>query len=336
MDIDQDVYYKCTTCSQSFMEENTFFEHAHTYHHTMLVTEGFNTSEEAETTEVNYRCTGCCACFSCLEGFLVHIRQNHCKLLLCTGSHADIAKVEDPSLNACDTEESEAGDDTESSLILLQEVVSETCETDANISSCNAYVSNNSERVGSELVQVNEFQDGEKINFYVIEELSPRTLQKSHCFIENDHLMNKPLNETGNLAEYSKSPQSVVVSQTCVDEPVLCTVTSAFAVPDKHSRPTEASEMKQGVQKLRYQCKVCSKTFGTKSHVNMHEKTHTGIKPYTCSFCGRCFHRKDHLINHIRIHTGEKPFQCDICCKAFRQQANLNMHKASCGIFTKT
>ncbi|XP_027868792.1 zinc finger protein 729 isoform X2 [Xiphophorus couchianus] len=45
-----------------------------------------------------------------------------------------------------------------------------------------------------------------------------------------------------------------------------------------------------------------------------------------CSYCGRLFKFLSQLIVHQRIHTGERPFKCPECGKGFTKNSNLNLH----------
>lgn len=45
-----------------------------------------------------------------------------------------------------------------------------------------------------------------------------------------------------------------------------------------------------------------------------------------CGYCGRTFKFLSQFIIHQRIHTGERPFKCPECDKGFSKNSNLNLH----------
>uniref|UniRef100_A0A7N6AX45 C2H2-type domain-containing protein n=1 Tax=Anabas testudineus TaxID=64144 RepID=A0A7N6AX45_ANATE len=63
-----------------------------------------------------------------------------------------------------------------------------------------------------------------------------------------------------------------------------------------------------------HQCTVCGKTFLTANELRLHNRYHTGERPYKCEVCGKAFIQSGYLKSHMRIHTGEKPFKCDCGC----------------------
>ncbi|XP_073460589.1 Wilms tumor protein isoform X5 [Aquarana catesbeiana] len=80
----------------------------------------------------------------------------------------------------------------------------------------------------------------------------------------------------------------------------------------------------------------CNKRYFKLSHLQMHSRKHTGVKPFQCKTCQRKFSRSDHLKTHTRTHTGktsEKPFSCrwPSCQKKFARSDELvrhhNMHQ---------
>lgn len=76
-----------------------------------------------------------------------------------------------------------------------------------------------------------------------------------------------------------------------------------------------------------HQCPVCSKLFVSSSGVALHQRVHTGERPFPCQVCGKCFRQNTHLREHLRTHSGERPFRCEVCGKGFIQSMHLAEHR---------
>ena len=51
---------------------------------------------------------------------------------------------------------------------------------------------------------------------------------------------------------------------------------------------------------FQYQCSYCPKRFPHVSLLKIHERVHTGEKPFQCKDCGQCFGSQSSLIKHNR------------------------------------
>lgn len=77
----------------------------------------------------------------------------------------------------------------------------------------------------------------------------------------------------------------------------------------------------------KYQCGFCSYATNVATHIQDHQRTHTGEKPFKCSVCSQTFSQKSSLKTHFRRHTGERPFHCRACKKDFTHKVTLQKHK---------
>uniref|UniRef100_A0A3P8SPT7 Zinc finger protein 526 n=1 Tax=Amphiprion percula TaxID=161767 RepID=A0A3P8SPT7_AMPPE len=76
-----------------------------------------------------------------------------------------------------------------------------------------------------------------------------------------------------------------------------------------------------------HQCPVCGKLFVSSSGVALHQRVHTGERPFPCQVCGKRFRQNTHLREHLRTHSGERPFCCEVCGKGFIQSMHLAEHR---------
>ena len=81
---------------------------------------------------------------------------------------------------------------------------------------------------------------------------------------------------------------------------------------------------------LPLQCRTCNKRFAHMSEFDIHQRTHSGIRPFKCRFCEfRCSNvtnlRKHEKFQHLERNL--KPIKCSFCYKKFDAQFELNKHK---------
>ncbi|XP_077558463.1 uncharacterized protein LOC144173962 isoform X2 [Haemaphysalis longicornis] len=74
----------------------------------------------------------------------------------------------------------------------------------------------------------------------------------------------------------------------------------------------------------------CGKLYTTPHHLKVHERTHTGDRPFKClvAGCNKSFVTGYGLKSHTRVHTGETPYRCvhDGCTKTFKTSGDLQKH----------
>uniref|UniRef100_A0A8C6U1S0 Zinc finger protein 865 n=1 Tax=Neogobius melanostomus TaxID=47308 RepID=A0A8C6U1S0_9GOBI len=113
------------------------------------------------------------------------------------------------------------------------------------------------------------------------------------------------------------------------------------------------------------QCPVCNKSFKSKYYLKVHNRRHTGEKPFVCGKCGKRYFRKENLLEHeakncavtpqthtcptcsetfprksqltahMVTHTGEMPNKCPVCSEQFMLKKHLTHHMTKLHGFPK-
>lgn len=113
---------------------------------------------------------------------------------------------------------------------------------------------------------------------------------------------------------------------------LMRTIQGKHHSPGRHTQSSSpVNTTACGKPRKRYQCSIpeCGKAFYQKTHLEIHTRAHTGVKPFLCKepSCGQRFSQLGNLKTHERRHTGERPYHCDICGKTFAQHGNVRAHK---------
>ncbi|XP_029391455.1 replication initiator 1 isoform X4 [Mus pahari] len=78
---------------------------------------------------------------------------------------------------------------------------------------------------------------------------------------------------------------------------------------------------------LLHSCTDCGRSFRLERFLRLHQRQHTGERPFACTECGKNFGKKTHLVAHSRVHSGERPFACEECGRRFSQGSHLAAHR---------
>ena len=112
--------------------------------------------------------------------------------------------------------------------------------------------------------------------------------------------------------------------------PCSCEIAGCGKVFAKMSKLTVHNRTHTGEKPYACTFDGCGATFSQLTNLVSHNRTHTGEKPYACTVegCGATFTMSTHLVTHTRTHTGEKPFACTVegCGATFTTSGNLKTH----------
>lgn len=115
----------------------------------------------------------------------------------------------------------------------------------------------------------------------------------THNITDIPEQMLAPVTSPKNSHSTSSSPSS---SPTPSDSQVVSTQKRVSDVVDASEPPSKRAFP-------RHWCHICQKQFSSASSLQIHNRTHTGEKPFACNVCGRAFTTKGNLKVHMGTHV---------------------------------
>lgn len=78
-----------------------------------------------------------------------------------------------------------------------------------------------------------------------------------------------------------------------------------------------------------FTCEICSKSFKTRSNLNVHIKMHNNQRDHNCSMCPLSFFTTSHLKAHLKVHLKETTYTCEVpgCGKKFIHSSSFKKHQ---------
>ncbi|KAK8778873.1 hypothetical protein V5799_019798 [Amblyomma americanum] len=78
-----------------------------------------------------------------------------------------------------------------------------------------------------------------------------------------------------------------------------------------------------------FTCEPCGELFLTQEHLDKHRQLRHPQKPpgkFCCTYCPYSSDDRSHVVMHERMHTGERPFVCQFCKKSYQRLFGLKHH----------
>ncbi|NXN31363.1 GLIS2 protein, partial [Nycticryphes semicollaris] len=86
-----------------------------------------------------------------------------------------------------------------------------------------------------------------------------------------------------------------------------------------------------------HRCPTCNKSFSRLENLKIHNRSHTGEKPYICPYegCNKRYSNSSDRFKHTRTHYVEKPYSCKMpgCHKRYTDPSSLRKHIKAHGHF---
>ncbi|KAM3618344.1 uncharacterized protein V6R79_019436 [Siganus canaliculatus] len=138
-------------------------------------------------------------------------------------------------------------------------------------------------------------------------------------------------NDDDDVGDFERIDEDTDEEYVPVAEPGSSSPSTSMARRRKAQSKTHKTEngeaMGEDAKKDCVQCPVCDKSFKSKYYLKVHNRRHTGERPFGCVKCGKRYFRKENLVMHeIRDCAKPQTFTCLVCSSTFSSKEELCLH----------
>lgn len=159
------------------------------------------------------------------------------------------------------------------------------------------------------------------------------TLNTSTSILPSNTILSLPVANIASIGTFSSSPCNTLNIAFPLVRPISFSSLSSI-VPNLNSLtpiPKESLSMNNNEEnKKSTGCPVCGAVLSPKTNLNVHLRTHSGVRPYACVLCNNRFRQKAHLMKHFRCSHNQKqpPHVCPFCKFESNSSNDLYRHIA--------